>query len=461
MPIIAAFMVPHPPIIIPEIGKGEEKKIKATIEAYLEVGRRVAALKPDTIIISSPHAEAFSDYFQISSGFQGEGDFGRFGAPSVRIEAAYDNELVQALGKLAAARNFPAGSAGEDFSPLDHGTMIPLYFINQFYKDYKLVRIGLSGFPLVQHYAFGELIKEAVASLPRRIVYIASGDLSHCQKTDGPYGFKPEGPAYDRRLMDIMKKASFEDLLTFDPHLLDKAEECGHRSFCIMAGALDGEKVTSEVLSHEDTFGVGYGVAEFLPQGADESRHFGDAVVAAEKASAAAKRAKSDAYVQLAYETLESQIGKKKPFALPQGLPPEIYSQKAGVFVSIHKFGDLRGCIGTTSPTTSCVGEEIIRNAMEAAEEDPRFPGIEASELPFLEISVDVLKPAEPIASSAELDVRKYGVIVSNGAHRGLLLPDLDGVDSPEQQIAIAKKKAGLSPKDPVTLSRFEVVRHQ
>jgi AmmeMemoRadiSam system protein A/AmmeMemoRadiSam system protein B len=461
MPIIAAFMVPHPPIIIPEIGKGEEKKIKATREAYLEVGKRVAALKPDTIIISSPHAEAYSDYFQVSSGSKASGDFGRFGAENVRLDATYDQELIAKIDNLARAKRFPAGTAGEDFSPLDHGTMIPLYFINQFYTDYKLVRVGLSGFPLLEHYAFGELLQEAVASLPRRVVYIASGDLSHCQKTDGPYGFKPEGPAYDRHLMELLKRGAFDELLTFDPHILEKAEECGHRSFCIMAGALDGIGIKAEILSHEDTFGVGYGVAEFLPQSEDPSRHFGNLILAKEKEKCLAKRASSDAYVQLAFASLEAQIGSKKAFSLPAGLPASLSSEKAGVFVSIHKFGDLRGCIGTTSPTTSCVGEEIIRNALEAAEEDPRFPGIEASELPFLELSVDVLKPAEKISSPNELDPKKYGVIVSSGFKRGLLLPDLDGVDTPQEQIAIAKKKAGIGPNDVVELSRFEVVRHR
>ena len=128
--------------------------------------------------------------------------------------------------------------------------------------------------------------------------------------------------------------------------------------------------------------------------------------------------------------------------------------------MSIHEHGQLRGCIGTIAPTRDCLAEEIIRNAISASTRDPRFRPIRKEELPFLEISVDVLGEAEDIESEAELDVKRYGVIVSKGMRRGLLLPDLGGVDTVEQQVAIAKQKAGISQSEKVTLQRFEVVRH-
>ena len=133
---------------------------------------------------------------------------------------------------------------------------------------------------------------------------------------------------------------------------------------------------------------------------------------------------------------------------------------QAGAFVSIHKFGELRGCIGTTEPTTFCVAKEIINNAISAAVNDPRFDAIRPDELRWLDINVDVLSPAEPISSKAELDVKRYGVIVSCGRRRGLLLPDLDGVDTVDEQISIAMKKGGIRPDEDYKLQRFEVVRH-
>ena len=146
---------------------------------------------------------------------------------------------------------------------------------------------------------------------------------------------------------------------------------------------------------------------------------------------------------------------------MPEDLQEELLTRQAGAFVSIHEHGKLRGCIGTISPVRDCVAREIIDNAVSASTRDPRFDPIRADELKWLEISVDVLGEAEPISSAAELDVKRYGVIVSKGRKRGLLLPDLDGVDTVEEQISIAKSKAGIADWDNnVELQRFEVVRH-
>ena len=134
---------------------------------------------------------------------------------------------------------------------------------------------------------------------------------------------------------------------------------------------------------------------------------------------------------------------------------------RAGAFVSIHKFGKLRGCIGTIEPVTDCVADEIIRNAVSASTQDPRFDPITKEELEWLEINVDVLGKAEKISSVTQLDVRRYGVIVSAGYRRGLLLPDLDGVDTPAQQVSIALQKAGIREEEPYQMERFEVIRHR
>ncbi len=133
---------------------------------------------------------------------------------------------------------------------------------------------------------------------------------------------------------------------------------------------------------------------------------------------------------------------------------------RAGVFVSIHKDGKLRGCIGTFLPTRECIAKEIISNAVSASTRDPRFDPIGPEELKWLEINVDVLSTPKPIGSKEELDVKRYGVIVSSGSRRGLLLPDLDGVDTVDEQVDIARRKAGIREQDPITLERFEVVRH-
>ncbi len=458
--ILGAFMVPHPPLIIPEVGRGEERKIQDTIDAYHEVGRRIGELRPETIVLLSPHQVMYADYFHISPGGRAKGDFGQFGAGRVRIETDYDTEFVENLCKLAEAGGILAGTAGERGKQLDHGTMVPLYFVNQYWKEYRLVRIGLSGLALTTHYELGRRIRETAEVLERRIVLIASGDLSHRLKADGPYGFRQEGPEYDRRIMQVMEKGTFGELLEFPEDFCEKAGECGHRSFTIMAGALDRLGVEAQGLSYEGTFGVGYGICAYRIQGKDQERNFKDQYVEKERKRILEQRAREDAYVQLARKAVEAYVSAGKKIRVPEGLPREMTGRRAGVFVSIKKEGRLRGCIGTIQAVQGSIADEIIENAVSAAVCDPRFSPVEPEELDKLVITVDVLGDTEKIASPDMLDVKRYGVVVTKGYKRGLLLPNLEGVDTVDEQIAIAKRKAGIGEDEAAGLERFEVVRH-
>ncbi len=493
--IEAAFMVPHPPMIVPDIGKGSEKQVEKTIESYQIVAKQIAEIKPDTIIISSPHTVMYADYFHISPGKMAEGSFASFRAPNVCFKAEYDTELVQRIEELSVSEGVSAGTFGEKDKKLDHGTMVPLYFINKVYTDYRLIRVGLSGLDLTEHYRLGMLIRQAVEDTGRRAVYVASGDLSHKLQTYGPYGFSPEGPVYDERIMDICGLGAFGELFDFDEEFLEKAAECGHRSFVMMAGALDGLSVESTALSHEDVTGVGYGICSFMVnnsednnknqqtdnklltknkqsvnnnQQTDNNRHFLDIYLQQKANRLKQRKGSADCYVRLAVNTIESYItNNKKPSAkeLLSGFSEtevnELILTRAGAFVSIHEHGRLRGCIGTIAPVRESIAEEIISNAISASTKDPRFEPIEESELPYLDVSVDILGEPKVIESKDELDVKRYGVIVSCGSKRGLLLPDLDGVDTVEDQISIAMKKGGIRHWEDYTLERFEVVRHE
>lgn len=460
MGIIAGFMVPHPPMIVPDIGRGGEAQIEETTKAYERVADEIAQLEPDTIVITSPHSIMYADYFHISPGSGASGSFAGFRAPGVRFDERYDEELVSRICALADEEDFPAGTMGERDSALDHGTMVPLWFIRNKYKGGKIIRIGLSGLPLIDHYRLGMIIRSAVEALDRRVVFVASGDLSHKLQEYGPYGYVPEGPEYDERIMDVMGRGAFGELLDFDSSFCDKAAECGHRSFVIMAGALDGLSVRAERLSHQDVTGVGYGICTFYPDGADESRHFLDEKLASISKELEAKREGSDDYVKLARRAVEAYVARRETIKPGSELPDEMLTTRAGAFVSIHEHGELRGCIGTIGPTRNCLAEEIIGNAISASTRDPRFSPIRPEELPWLEISVDVLGEPEDIDSEDELDVKRYGVIVTSGRKRGLLLPDLDGVDSPQQQVDIAMQKGGIGRHEKYKLQRFEVIRH-
>lgn len=463
MGIKAAYMVPHPPLIVPAVGRGGEKGIIETTNAYEKVAEDIAGVSPDTIVILSPHSVMYTDYFHISPGTGATGNFGQFGAPQVSFSESYDTEFTDKLEQLLNDNGFPGGTLGERDKELDHGTMVPLYFVRKFYSSGKIIRIGLSGMPLADHYRLGIYIKQVSEELDRNTVIVASGDLSHKLKDDGPYGFDPAGPVYDKKIMDAASKADFGAMLEFDEDLLTKSAECGHRSFVIMAGTFDGVNVKAEALSHQDVTGVGYGVCIFKPGEANEQRHFLKAL------EDKINTEDSSPYVRLARAVINKYVKTHKrlsfPSDLPEGLekvlPAEAVSERAGAFVSVHKNGMLRGCIGTIAPVQDSIAEEIINNAISAVSRDPRFNPVREDELGLLEINVDILGKPEFIDGPDKLDVKRYGVIVTCGSKCGLLLPDLEGVDTVDYQIKIAMQKGGISPDDDYRLQRFEVIRYK
>ena len=461
MPIAGAVIVPHPPLMIPSVGGGREREVQTTIDAYRAAVGQVADWSPEVLIVTSPHCVMYTDYFHISPGKGASGDMSAFGAPQTRLAARYDGELRDEVIRQAEAANVRAGTLGEREPSLDHGAFLPLYFLQEAGVNCPILRIGLSGFSPLKHYRLGQCIARAVDQLERRAVFVASGDLSHKLKDDGPYGYAPEGPIFDRLATQAMADGDFLQFLTMDPGLCDRAAECGLRSFQIMAGALDGLAVDAKLLSHEGTTGVGYGVAVFTVTGPDENRRFAEQCEKIQRARLAERKAKEDPWVRLARLSLETFVRTGKRLnALPDGLPVEMTDRSAGAFVSLHAHGQLRGCIGTTGPTSENVAWEIVQNAVSACSRDPRFVPVRTDELDSLEYSVDVLGEPEAISSPAELDVKRYGVIVSCGGRRGLLLPDLEGVDTVGQQIDIARQKGGIGSREKYTLERFEVVRH-
>jgi len=166
------------------------------------------------------------------------------------------------------------------------------------------------------------------------------------------------------------------------------------------------------------------------------------------------------ALAELARRSVEEYVRHRRTLPLPEDLTPGM-QERAGVFVCIKKAGELRGCIGTYRPCCDCVAAEIIRNAVAAASQDPRFPAVAEEELGALEYSVDVLFPPEPVADLKDLDPMQYGVIVTCGGRRGLLLPCLEGVETVEEQIRIARMKAGIGAGESPQIFRFRVRRYR
>lgn len=433
-----AFIVPHPPLIIPEVGGGRQKMIQKTVDAYERVAGQIRALKPDTLVIATPHAAAYADCFVLSAGERARGSFADFGAPQVRIDVRYDADLAGRISRLAGREGLAIIESEEGNTTLDHGTMIPMYFLHAQEMDIPVVRISISGLLAEAHHTLGRCVARAAEEMGRSYVFIASGDLSHKLSEEGPYGLSAEGPVFDRQIRDAVRDCNCASFFAFEKNFCRKAAECGLRSLQIMAGVLDGENVRSEELSYEAPFGVGYLVAAFYLSEEEQ-----------------------DPYVALARRSLEHYIRTDSPLEKPEGLAPELTDRRSGAFVSLKIDGQLRGCIGTIQPVRDSLASEIIRNAVSAGTEDPRFLPVREKELPLLEYSVDVLSPPQGIQDISELDPKRYGVIVSFGGRRGLLLPDLEGVDTAEQQVRIALQKGGIDPNQPYRMQRFEVFRHR
>ena len=225
--------------------------------------------------------------------------------------------------------------------------------------------------------------------------------------------------------------------------------ECGHRSFVILAGILDGLSIEPRLLSHEATFGVGYGIVTYDITGKDPSRCYRNP-----------EPEDNDPYVRLARQAIAYSVNNHGVMPIPSSLPDELLKERAGCFVSIHEEGKLRGCIGTIEPVYENVANEIVHNAYSASLRDPRFHPIHPVELDSLEINVDIMGIPEKIDDLSMLDVRKYGVTCTHQHHRGLLLPDLEGVDTVQKQLEIACSKGGFDVDDDITIERFEVIRH-
>jgi len=460
MSIVKAYTLPHPPLAVPSVGHGQEIKILKTLEAMDKVAEEIAGIAPETIIYITPHSVLYSDHFHISPGKTARGDLERFNTPEEKFETVYDEELVKEISRIAVHNDISAGTQGERDASLDHGVTVPMWYINRRYPDYRSVRLSQSGMSPSEHYLLGQIIAKAVEATGRKAVVIASSDLSHKLQSDAPYGFTPEGPKFDAAITDALARGDFLSLLKIPDTLRERAGECGYNSLMILAGCLDKQNVEAELLSYEGPFGVGYAVASFQPAGINENRNILEKYVEQTLEESKEKRNAEDGHQKLARQSLEHIIMKGEKLPVPNGLSEELLKEQAGTFVSIHKNGRLRGCIGTIAPTTSNIADEIIQNAISAGLTDDRFPPVSAEELPYLTYKVDVLAAPEPISGPEMLDVKRYGVIVSSGMKRGLLLPNLEGIDTIEDQIAIARRKAGISDGEAVELSRFEVIRH-
>jgi len=426
--------------MVPEVGRESIAGVVDSIEAMSELTKRLIESGAESVILISPHAPLEVDSFVAYEGPQVSGDFSRFNAPGTNFTTPIDEELLAAIKDAAASENYEVSTLPEH--DLDHGTAVPLYFLLRNGWRGKVVTLGYSFLSNYDHLRFGSCIRKAVDQVGRRVAFIASGDLSHRLKPQAPAGYNPNAHVFDEQVVAALRSNDPAKIIDIDFNLRRLAGECGYRSMLVAIGASSELPLSCEVLSYEAPFGVGYLVAQITNQ----------PVEATEELSLPA----------LAREAVETFV-RTGQILSPPASSGEFLSSRAPCFVSLKTLsGELRGCIGTIEPAKDTLAQEIIANAISAANNDPRFEPVRPEELSNLRYSVDVLFPPEETVKE-DLDPSVFGVIVEDesGTRRGLLLPDIPGIDNSEQQVEIAARKAGIGRGELVRLYRFKVERYR
>ncbi len=475
MKSIEVFFMPHPPLALPDIGQGKERGIEATIEGMKKVAQKIAHIRPETIIYITPHGHSFSNGVALLYEDNVTGDFSMFGYRDIKrtkvLNKSMTDDLNDAFDEADLTSLLLDHKTAKHYKlkvELDHGVLVPMHYIDTYYEDYEIVHITTSYQDLFSHYSLGVAMKEVIERSTDRTVVVCSGDLSHALKNDGPYDFHPYGLVFDQLMVEAIQQKDPSILMNIKGQAEKEAAQCGLRSFVMGFGLMDSHDYQSEVFSYEGPFGVGY-LTGYLVNDFTSLRPSYLEVLRNKKTEAYDERcAKEDDYIRVARASINKYVNSHHKLTVDEvedqltqeGLR-SLTSDKAAAFVSIHKDHNLRGCIGTTSPTADNLFEEIVYCAISACSSDPRFNPVDPDELMDLEIKVDRLYPVEPIHDLYELDAQKYGVIVEQGSKKGLLLPRLEGVDTVEEQIRIAKQKAGITSDMDIDYYRFEVERHE
>src|SRR6056297_1755972 len=468
-----AFMS-HPPVAVPEVGKGQEENIPQTLIGFRRTAEKIGKWDSDIIIIISPHGNSFRDAISVIDNGRVTGSLSNFGYNERFLKSVYtkvNDDLKKEWNEAGISNIFLTKSEARAYRlslELDHGALVPLYFIDKAYEDYEIIHITPGHISPIQLYKAGMLMKNIMEQQTKTYSVIASGDLSHALKDSGPYTYHPDGEKFDKLVLDYLKNNKPEKIFGISNKLKDNAKQCGFNSYALALGFVDDVNINITVSSYQGTFGVGYlnGYMEVTDKKVDSRLK---TIVSLCESKYKDTISKEDVYIKLARKAIENKVLDNKRLSWEifkdenedKKEIEKLERKKSGAFVTINTNGHLRGCIGTTSSTKASLAEEIISNAISAATRDPRFSPVTKEELKELEVKVDVLGEMEHIESKEMLDVKKYGVVVERKNRRGLLLPDLEGINTIDEQIRIAKQKANIAPDADCKLYRFEVIRHE
>jgi AMMECR1 domain-containing protein/aromatic ring-opening dioxygenase LigB subunit len=440
--IVFAGLVPHPPVVVPEVGRGREQESRDTVGAMQEFARRCMAARPEGLVLISPHSPRRPGAFGYWPGPLLQGDLSKFGAPEAGVTLPVDTQFLHDLCEAASPQALLLWPIRE--RELDHGALVPLYYLARAGWDGPTAVIGLNYPGEGDLEELGRLLAHVAEKQGRRYAFIASGDMSHRLQPGAPGGFHPDAHRFDAAFVDLLRQRALDQVAQMDPELTDLAGQDVIESTMIVLAATGYDPTCTEVLSYEGPFGVGYCVAVFR-----------------EPVPPVHAEREGDVLTSIARQVVEAVVqGEAVP--LPAVEPKGYLSQRRGMFVTLRRRdGTVRGCLGTMAPTKSNLLLEVVERAAAVAEW-AYGTRVMRSELPGLLYEVTVLGSLEPVESEAELDPAVWGVVMADEhGRRAVLLPGIESVTTVEQQLSIVRRKAGISADAPVTLQKFRAEHFQ
>jgi AmmeMemoRadiSam system protein A len=415
MPLAFAGLMCHAPIVIPEVAGSEAHKCVRTTRAMREMGQRVVRSRPDRVVLISPHSPRNQTRFAAWSGVH-RGDLADFRAPHLRIELPDAPEVAQALQLPPVGPPHTRPPTWPNW--LDHGAMVPLHFLwaAGWRGPTAILALPWSQAP------DSEALGRSIAALAGRTALVASGDMSHRLIPGAPAGHHPRAKDFDRGFVQALKNEDWGSACAV-PWREQAAEDVVDSTRVAMGAA--GAPLHAEVLSYEGPWGVGYTQAVLYDP--------------------------APPLYAVARCALTAHVDGRT-YAPPTGGPTCF-----GTFVTLRRDGALRGCIGRIGKPTNGTYAQVVDNAVGAASKDHRFSPIARDEVADLDIEVSVLTPPEHIDGIGDLDPAVFGVIVHCDGKRGVMLPDVQGIETASQQVRLTCKKVGIDPTGRLELQRFQV----
>jgi AmmeMemoRadiSam system protein A len=443
MPIPCAILMCHAPIVVPDVAGNRARQCAETTRAMTDIATRLRAHAPDVLVIVSPHAARHATRWGICMQTPLQGNFGRFGAEHIGVTLPGAPDAAARLAPLARELRLTTRElTGEE---LDHGTLVPLYFMS---------KAGWTGPTLLiappyptnrTEERMGQAIARAADQAGERWAVLASGDMSHRLTPGAPSGYHPLAKEFDRTFKARIDAGDLRGACAIDADLRELAAEDVVDSCAVAAAAVGYRNQGHRTYAYEGPFGVGYLEAVLFEESPPNDDGTGGGT----------ETRPWPAMLRIAREAISAKI-THSAYRVP--VLPKPWNAPQGAFVTLRDpRGELRGCIGHVEPRFGALAEEIAACAAAAATQDTRFARVTPRELLQVRIELSLLSKPEPVIDISTLDPQRYGVVVSSGRARGVLLPGIEGVVTGEEQLRIAAAKGHLPASRTWVIERFEV----